>query len=228
MFRSDASICPARSAFCLVVAFCLGMVWASRSQGQEDSQPFMVYVDQEGVAARCGPGGDYYRTDPLRHGQPLEVYIETSDGWLGVRPPEGSFCWIPEDVVKLSPSQDFGIITEEDTIVWIGTHLGKANKYLWQVQLPKDEEVAIIGRAKREGPDGPKLWFRIVPPAGEFRWVHRDQVVDNPELLLREKPAPGSELATAEPTLAPEPAGFDEVAVEPLPLEQSVLQATVS
>jgi hypothetical protein len=177
--------------------------------GQEDSQPYMVYVDQEGVIARCGPGGDYYRTDPLRHGQALEVYVETEDGWLGIRPPENSFCWLPADAIKLSPGQDFGIVVEENSLAWIGTHLGKANKYLWQVQLSKGEEVAILGRAQREGPDGqPKLWFRIVPPAGEFRWVHRDQVVENPEMLIRDKPKPNSQLALGQPTLAPEPESF--------------------
>jgi hypothetical protein len=36
-------------------------------------EPYDVYVDQEQVVARCGPGGGYYRTDPLRHGQKLEV-----------------------------------------------------------------------------------------------------------------------------------------------------------
>lgn len=176
--------------------------WAA-APAQDDLQPYNVYVDQEGVHARCGPGNDYYRTDPLRHGQALEVYVETADGWLGIRPPDGSFCWLPADVVKLSPSQDFGIVTEENSLAWIGTHLGKANKYLWQVQLAKGEEVAILGRAKREGPDGMKLWLRIVPPAGEFRWVHRDQVVSNPELLLRDKPRKGTPLADdGQPTLA--------------------------
>lgn len=176
---------------------------------QDGSQPYMVYVDHEGVTARCGPGGEYYRTDPLRHGQALEVYVETEDGWLGIRPPDGSFCWLPADVIKLSPSQDFGIVTEDNSLAWIGTHLGKANKYLWQVQLAKGEEVAILGRAQREGPDGPKLWFRIVPPPGEFRWVHKDQVVENPEMLLRERPQSSLEVAIGQPTLAPEPAPSD-------------------
>ncbi len=209
----------------------------------QDAEPYQVYVDQENVTARCGPGGDFYRTDPLRHGQALEVYVETADGWLGIRPPAGSFSWLPADVVKLSPSQDFGIITEDNTLTWIGTHLGKANKYLWQVQLAKGEDVAILGRATREGPDGPKLWLRIVPPAGEFRWVHRDQVVENPELLLRNKPSEKERIAQGEPTPAAEiEYGDDELEVAPrvaiLPAsekirrevrqEQSVLQAATS
>src|SRR5690606_12962377 len=81
-----------------------------------------------------------------------------------------------------------------------------ARKYLWQIQMPRGEEVTILGRAEREGPDGPQLWYRIVPPSGEFRWVHRDQVVDNPELLLRDKPRAEERLASAQPTpLEPAP-----------------------
>ncbi len=163
-------------------------------------EPYLVYVDQEGVTARCGPGGEYYRTDPLRHGQRLEVYLETEDGWLGVRPPEGSFCWVPAHAVELDRNQNTGKITEDATLAWIGTHLGKARKYLWQIQMSRGEEVTILGRSEREGPDGPQLWYRIVPPSGEFRWVHRDQVVDNPELLLRDKPQAEERVASAQPT----------------------------
>jgi len=172
----------------------------------EAFDPYLVYVDQEGVTARCGPGGEFYRTDPLRHGQRLEVYLETEDGWLGVRPPEGSFCWVPAHAVELDRGGSSGKITEDATLAWIGTHLGKARKYLWQIQMPRDEDVTILGRAEREGPDGPQLWYRIVPPSGEFRWVHRDQVVDNPELLLRSKPQAEERLANAQPTpLEPAP-----------------------
>jgi hypothetical protein len=170
------------------------------AQSEETFEPFDVYVDQDEVVARCGPGGNFYRTDPLRHGQRLEVYLETPDGWLGVRPPDNSFCWVPADSIAMDRSGNLGRVTEAGTLAWIGTHLGKARKYMWQVQLSKGEEVTVLGRAEREGPDGPQMWYRISPPAGEFRWVHRDQVVDNPEMLLRDKPRPGEMLAMGVPT----------------------------
>lgn len=170
-------------------------------------EPYDVYVDQEQVVARCGPGGEYYRTDPLRHGQKLEVYLEAEKGWLGVRPPEGSFSWVTADAIQLDRSGKVGKVIEDGTLSWIGTHLGKARKYLWQVQLAAGETVTILGRAEREGPDGPQLWYRIGPPAGEFRWVHRDQVVENPEELLRDKPKPNDRYAQGTPELAEPIAG---------------------
>lgn len=178
----------------------LGLLQRTPARGEETFEPYDVYVDQDEVIARCGPGGDYYRTDPLRHGQRLEVYLETPDGWLGVRPPDNSFCWVPAESVALDRGGNLGRVTEAGTLAWIGTHLGKARKYMWQVQLSKGEEVSILGRAERDGPDGPQMWYRISPPAGEFRWVHRDQVVDNPEMLLRDKPRPDQMLATGVPT----------------------------
>ena len=148
------------------------------------SESYTVYVAQQGTHARCGPAADYYRTDPLRHGQALEVYAETDDGWLGVRPPDDSFCWVVADAITLNEGQEHGTVVEDRTVSWIGTHLGRARKYRWQVRLAKGEEVTVIGRSEREGPDGPQLWYRIVPPSGEFRWVHREQVVDSSEELV--------------------------------------------
>jgi len=146
--------------------------------------PYVVYVAHDEVYARCGPSDDYYRTDPLRHGQELEVYVETEDGWLGIRPPDNSFCWIPASAVELGDNNDTGKVIEDRSVSWIGTHLGRARQYRWQVQLAAGEPVTIIGRSERDGPDGPQLWYRIVPPSGEFRWVHRDQTVNSTEALV--------------------------------------------
>lgn len=196
-----------------------------RGLAQNVFEPYFVYVDQEGVTARCGPGGDYYRTDPLRHGQRLEVYLESDDGWLGVRPPEGSFCWVTAESLELDRGGNTGRVIEDAALAWIGTHLGKARKYLWQVQMPHGEEVTILGRAEREGAEGPQLWYRIVPPSGEFRWVHRDQVVDSPELLLRDKPHPEQRLAQGSPTPVDDSLAQRDGAKPQKPAAQSVLSA---
>lgn len=147
-------------------------------------QPYSVFVTQDETFARCGPSKEYYRTDPLRRGQQLEVYVETQDDWLGVRPPEESFCWVPASTVELEDGHQRGEVIEDKTVAWIGTHLGRARRYRWQVQLAEGEAVTVIGRSERDGPDGPQLWYRIVPPSGEFRWIHRDMTVESAEELL--------------------------------------------
>ncbi|WDQ19100.1 hypothetical protein [Rhodopirellula sp. P2] len=197
------------------------------ADGQDTSantvnQPYLVFVSDTEAHLRCGPSGEYYKTDPVRHGQELEVYVETSDGWLGVRPVEESFCWVDADAVKLNqPSnskQSSGAdvlgtatVTEDKTVAWIGTNLGRARRYRWQVQLGAGEEITIVGSSEREGPDGPQTWYRIVPPSGEFRWIHQDQTAATAEALVAslKRPEPAQHMfipdGNTEPT--PTPAG---------------------
>ncbi|QDT13060.1 hypothetical protein [Stieleria marina] len=170
-------------AVVIATAVCTSALTSDAGEGLA-SEPYSVFVSYDKAFARCGPSSEYYRTDPLRHGQKLQVYVETDDGWLGVRPPEESFCWVPASTVKTSDRGQSGEVIEDRTVAWIGTNLGRAKRYRWQVQLAEGEPVSIIGRSEREGPDGPQLWYRIVPPSGEFRWVHRDQVVQSAEELV--------------------------------------------
>ncbi|QDV45371.1 hypothetical protein Enr13x_52480 [Stieleria neptunia] len=162
----------------------------------DDAAPYIVFVAEPAAFTRCGPGTDHYRTEPLRRGQELEVYVETADGWLGVRPPEKSFCWMPADAVELSADEQTATIREDKTVAWIGTRLGKARRYRWQVQLDAGEVVFVLGKNEREGSTGSKTWLRIVPPSGEFRWIHRGDVVESAEQLA-------DRVARAEPDLQP-------------------------
>lgn len=162
-------------------------------------EPYPVYVAHDKMYARCGPSEEYYRTDPLRRGQQLDVYAETENGWLGIRPPADSFCWIPADAAQLDTNQETGTIIEDRTVAWIGTHLGRARSYRWQVQLAKGEPITVVGRSEREGPDGPQLWFRIVPPSGEYRWVHRTQIVFSSEELVEQLKTEAEEKAQQSP-----------------------------
>ncbi|MAI35921.1 MAG: hypothetical protein CBE00_14430 [Planctomycetaceae bacterium TMED240] len=153
-------------------------------QSELTFEPYSVYVATPKAFARCGPSDEYYRTDPLRQGQELQVYAETDDGWLGIRPPEESFCWVPAETVQKDSGELEGVIIEDRTVAWIGTHLGRARTYRWQVQLAEGEPVTVIGRSERDGPDGPQLWYRIVPPSGEYRWIRRENIVTSSEELV--------------------------------------------
>lgn len=177
-----------------------GLLGAAPVWGQSgDLDPYVVFVAHEGAYTRCGPAGDYYRTDPLRLGQELEVYLETDDGWLGVRPPTGSFSWVPAEQVEAEVDETAGVVIREDAVAWIGTHLGRARKYQWQVQLAVGEPVTILGKAQRNAGSGPQMWYRIAPPSGEFRWVHRSQIAETSEELVQmhrkiEDPDPEKEI----------------------------------
>ena len=152
---------------------------------QETLSPYIVFVAEKDSCARCGPGENHYRTDPLRQGQELEVYVETEDGWLGVRPPTNAFCWMPAEAVEMSDDGTTARVLEDKTVAWIGTQLGQAKRYRWQVRLDSGEEVFVLGQNERSDKDGAKIWLRIAPPSGEFRWVHQSAVVESAEKLAQ-------------------------------------------
>ena len=169
-----------------LVVFGVGISSVPRAHaGETNVEPYSIFVGEADSYVRSGPSADYYRTDPLTHGQQLEVYAETDNGWLGVRPPSNSFSWIPLDAVDLDGSGEVGTVLEDRTVAWVGTHLGRARDWGWQVQLAQGEAVTIVGRSEREGPDGPMTWLRIVPPSGEFRFIHKSQTVRTSEELVQ-------------------------------------------
>ena len=176
---------PPSTAVWLALAALLTLSGSGIAGEEEDARdPYVVFVADEAVFARCGPDGEYYRTDPLRLGQELEVHLETAEGWLGIRPPENSFSWIPASAVQRIEGTETARVIDSETVAWIGTSLGRARKYRWQIQLTEGEEVVIVGQSERQDDQGSQTWYRIVPPSGEFRWVHRSQVVESAEELV--------------------------------------------
>ena len=224
VFRSHRLVRPVPIAVAIIVVSCMfsGQTNAQRNLSFE---PYSVFVAQADTFARCGPSEDYYRTDALRHGQSLDVYAETDDGWLGIRPPEDSFCWVPADTVEIDEGQETGLVSEDRTVAWIGTHLGRARKYRWQVQLAQGEPVTVIGKSERDGPDGPQLWYRIVPPSGEYRWIHRNQIVQTSEQLIAtvdsSSPASNNAAAATEPLRSIAQASVQPASAQQIPNKQA-------
>src|SRR5690606_19860654 len=61
------------------------------------------------------------------------------------------------------------------------------------VKLDQEEPIAILGILELRHPDSGKkeAWYRISPPAGEFRWVHRqfvEVVSPKPPMSLAAQP----------------------------------------
>ncbi|MFK7737143.1 MAG: hypothetical protein AB8B50_14000 [Pirellulaceae bacterium] len=165
-----------------LLSLCLGS--SSQAAEPDDSaatsssgEPVTVFVASENTSLRSGPSLERYATRILAKGTQLEVYLRTADGWLGVRPPSGSFSWIQAKNAYLLPGGKVIEITEPDTVSWIGTRSKDVSNYGWQVRLERGEQLAVLGEATRKATaDTKTLWYRIRPPSGEFRWIHEDQV----------------------------------------------------
>ncbi len=159
-------------------------------KAQRQSVPGYVTVEHEkprvrGVHAnkaivRSGPSDQYYATLTLTKGAVVDVYLETSDGWSGIRPPAGSHDWIPASVAYLLPGGKSAEIIEVDTPAWIGSDSPNVSEFMWQSSLTKSQQVQVLGEEMQMNDDGKKmLWYRIAPPQGEFRWIKSSQLSDS-------------------------------------------------
>jgi hypothetical protein len=152
------------------------------------SQPKNAFVHKAKASVRCGPGSQFYSTMTLELGDAVDVYVETADGWSGIRPPDGSHNWIPANAVYLLPGGKSAEVSVAKTPAFIGSDSQQIDALLFQTELVASQKVSILGEAIQEQKDKPSLWFRIAPPPGEFRWVRSSQLGTDPVA----KPTPPS------------------------------------
>ena len=137
--------------------------------------PYTTTVAAEDVYVRSGPGQNYYPTDKLKRGQEVEVYRHDPGGWCAIRPVDGSFAWVSGRFLKPTERR-LAVVTEEGVSARVGSRFSEIRDVV-QVRLHKGETVEILEEppqnARREG------WYKIAPPAGEFRWVAAKYLDDN-------------------------------------------------
>lgn len=151
------------------------LVWMT-AVGATPVMPYPTTVAENDAIIRSGPGEVYYVTQYLPRGVDVEVHLRQENGWLAIRPPRGSFSWIPAAHVQSTGEPAVAAVQAENAVSFIGTLLGTPQQYQWQVQLEPGELVQIVGQVQRQSVDGPRTWLKIAPPSGEFRWIHESQV----------------------------------------------------
>jgi uncharacterized protein YgiM (DUF1202 family) len=157
----------AHGAYLWVIA-CLLTVSAATFAAE--IEPYEARVTVVRAQVRSGPGDNFYPTDTLAQGETVEVYREQEGGWLAIRPPQHSFSWVFGRHLKI---RDDGLaeVDKADVDSRIGSRFSNKRNAV-QVQLRKGEVVEILG----EEQVGSETWYRIAPPAGEFRWIHASDV----------------------------------------------------
>ena len=135
----------------------------------DDQFPYTAYANSEDVYIRSGPGKNYYPTEKLGKGTPVEVYRHDPGGWYAIRPPQGSFSWVPADSLK--PMGDhLATVQRDHTLCFVGTRFSNTHD-VHQVRLDKGEKVEILDIKQVGDGDAAQSWCQIAPPSGEFRWV---------------------------------------------------------
>ena len=142
-----------------------------------DTIPFTMYVQQDNIPLRSGPGESYAITEELTMASPVEVYRKSAGDWYGIRPTDASFSWVAAAYLEPTDEKDVARVTEDKVPAHIGSTFDDV-RGLAQVKLDRDELVQLLGSRRSEAGD---LWYRIAPPPGEFRWIHADD-------LARERP----------------------------------------
>ena len=143
-------------------------------------KPKIRSVHTNKANVRSGPAEKYYATSTLPNGTTVDVYMETSDGWSGIRPPAGSHDWIPSNIAYLLPGGKSAEIIEDKSPAWVGSELSDVSEFMWQMELRKSQQVQVLGEELQLTAEGKKqLWYRIAPPPGEFRWIKTSQLSDS-------------------------------------------------
>jgi len=168
---------------CSAAALLMSVLGFSSTRAAEPAPqfPYSAFVAVSEASVRSGPGETYYPTLNLKVGDAVEVWRHDPGGWLAVRPPEGAFSWVSADFIQQT-GEKTGRVTGNEVNVRVGTKFSDLRDAI-QLQLSVDDEVEILeSRTLRTG-DQETLWYKILPPAGEFRWIASRHVVLHPSQL---------------------------------------------
>jgi uncharacterized protein YgiM (DUF1202 family) len=203
------------------------MSGAARGNDGGEKFPYKAAVARDRTLVRCGPGDDHYATDELSRGTEIEVYRRAEGGWLAIRPPKSSFSWVAKRDVEHSDKQDVARVVGSAAVSWIGSAVESVQDHRWLIKLDRGEKVVVLDHERRQIVSTGKsdVYVKIVPPSGEFRWVHEDdlagegsaaaETIKDPEVALADfrvalrgtpRPAPVDDApALSQPAAGKEP-----------------------
>lgn len=157
----------------VIVSIGIALLAAARGapslRADEPMFPYTAYVNTDDVYIRSGPGKNYYPTDKLKRGDAVEIYRHDPGGWYAIRPPRGSFSWVPARLLR--PTKDkLAVVAGDRVVSRVGTRLSDVRDVI-QVRLDRGEQVEILEVKTLASGGQSEQWCKIAPPAGEFRWV---------------------------------------------------------
>ena len=129
------------------------------------SFPYVAEVTGDNVNIRSGAGVNYYSCGKLNKGDRIKV-VNHQFNWSCIVPPAGSFSWISIQYVSVDASNPtIGTVTGNSVRVWVGSdRLRPIYSTTSRLKLNKGEKVKLMGEEKDK-------YYKIVPPAGAYRWV---------------------------------------------------------
>jgi hypothetical protein len=150
--------------------------------------PYDAFVNTDDVYVRSGPGQNYYPVLRLQRGDRISVYRHDPGGWYAIRPPAECFSWVSAEFVEPGEGK-MARIKGDRVVARVGSAFSDIRDVI-QVRLDEGELVEVL-EAKRIG-TGPaaQTWYKVSPPAGEFRWVSGQFIAsERPEREARKRDA---------------------------------------
>jgi SH3-like domain-containing protein len=152
-------------------------------------------MNADEVNVRSGPGDNYYPVMKLNRGDRVEVYRHDPGGWYAIRPPQGSYSWVLAEFVKAG-DDNLGVVIGDRVVARVGSSFSDVRDVI-QVRLERGETVEIIEAKRFNVGPGAQTWYKIAPPAGEFRWVSGKYVEQRLAAAPRREPSPRNNLLLA-------------------------------
>ena len=147
--------------------------------GINSAVPFTARIILPNAEVRSGPGSDskLYGTNNLKAGDVITVVQERTDGWLAIRPPEGSFSWVQskylQRIVATQPNYLVQTNVGTKVPVYIGSAVLNTKPTLESARLTRGSQVKSLGAAQS---DGKENWIPIVPPENELRYIRCEAI----------------------------------------------------
>lgn len=140
--------------------------------------PYRTHTARHQTVVRSAPSDGAYATDALAANYEVEVFNVEPNGWCAIRPPAGSFSWAPARYLKSTSDSKLAEVLDDGVVAWVGSRVTGISRPHGQVRLKKGEVVEVLGSARLVSSEGGVLetWCKIAPPAGEFRYVHQNDL----------------------------------------------------
>lgn len=165
-----AAIRPFHPSSRILHAFLLLFVAASAATVRAGEQfPYTGYINASDVYLRSGPGDNYYPVSKLDRGQAVEIYRHDPGGWYAIRPDEDCFSWVSAEFIEPGEG-NLAVVTGDHVVARVGSMFSDTRDVI-QVRLDRGEKVEVIEAKRFNSGPGAQTWYKIAPPAGEFRWI---------------------------------------------------------
>lgn len=138
---------------------------------------FSIPIGANSAPVYASPSADSYQTGSILKDKYVEVYFCNRDGYCAIRPPHGSFSWVNGKFVELESGVSGRIVSQSGKA--IPSRVGgpsPATSSIVQIGLQNNQKVKIFDKVSLS--DG-SVWYKISPPAGEFRWIRVDSLVQD-------------------------------------------------